>query len=294
MSHHHPYDQTPLHQHWCRPQSTPAKVPIYFEIDNTEEEDPFLPPKLSDLEHPVYLAPRYYLKIFYPENHLKPNTKAPSIYRIPHSGFLRGCVRLLLPPSVSISGNSSYMVEYWQWNKVLYPPGYNDSNIPKSRVTSKDLPSNTHKYLKTEYWNIKPNVQKSSLCMRRVDSDPAFPNCDFLHQRKDILDIVDLTDENGVTWFDYSLVNLSYHPYIETITREEVTHQVGICWGQSLPRPNTKYKIEFHVPLSYKDILYFPEQDVRSRDSLSMHEGYYNLYPYQPFPSHPPHSHWHI
>lgn len=272
----------------CRPVN-PDRIPILFTIDQSmySQEDPLLPPSLSDLEKPIYLAPRYYLKIFFPDNHARAKTKAPLIYKIPHSGLLKDTIRLLLPPSPSISGNSSYTVEYWQWNKVLYPPGYNDNLLPRSRVRSKDLPQNTHKFLHLEYWNVPPRVQSKILHMRRVDSSPDFPNCDFLHQRKDILEIEKLEDENSIEWFDYEVKNLSYHPYIESITKEEVTYQTAICWGQSLPRPNTSYMIKYNQPLSYKDILYFPGQDVRSRDTLSRYEGYYNIY----FPHHPYHSH---
>lgn len=246
------------------------KTPIVFTHKGlVYKQDPFIQDPATK---PIYLAPRYFLRIHRPNN----EEGAPITYRIPHLGKWKGQIRLSLSPSLSRSSNSCYRVEYWEWNKIIYPAGYNDAGLRPNQVRSKDMPSNTRRMLFTEYWYIPPTDETLSIPMRRVDSSPDFPYCDFIYN-DDVVEVLDLIDEDSIRWNDYELRNLTYKPLIEDLTNDVVTHMPGICWGQSHPRPNTKYSIKIGKPITkHEDILYLPEWDRRARDNRST----FNNYPY--------------
>lgn len=245
----------------CYPVKSELTPIIFTHPTLRQQQDPFIP---ELIDQPIHLAPRYFIKIHGPNN----EESAPIIYRIPHAGKWKNMVRLSLRPSRSRSSNSAYKVEYWEWNKIVYPKNYSPQGKRTSNLTYKDMPSNNRKLLFTEYWVVPVTTENKKVMMRRVDSDPEFPSCDFIY-RDDVQIITDLIDEDGVRWFDYEIRDLSYRPYIESITKEVVTHMPAICWGQSHPRPNTNYHIDVVKPMSYKDIIYIPEWDMRSRDTES-------------------------
>jgi hypothetical protein len=132
-------------------------IPILIELDPMalpQYEDPNIP---SCITEPIALAPRYYIKIKYPDSYNTPSAISPYpyIYYIDKYGTLANTIQLHLLPSTGNDWNSCYKVEYWQWVKVIRPPSRN-----RRRTNNKDI---THKFIKHEYWHI-PNETKKDIC----------------------------------------------------------------------------------------------------------------------------------
>lgn len=258
----------------CNPEINSQRTQIIFRHKGlNHKQDPFIP---NPVDKPLYLAPRYFLRIHSPKN----DESTIITYRVPHLGKWKGMIRLVLKPSLSRSSNSCYRVEYWEWNKILYPNNYNDAGLRPNQVTSKDKPSNTRKLLFTEYWYVPTVKETTSIDMRRVDSSPDFPYCDFIYN-DEVVEVIDLIDENRIYWDDYEVKDLSYKPSIESLTNEVVTYMPAICWGQSHPRPNTGYTITVSKAVSHREILFLPEWDMRNRDTESTRENStFHAYPH--------------
>lgn len=140
-------------------------TPLLIELDDliiSHIEDPPLPEDLLDIDNPIYLSPRYYIKIFRPPttNTTGSLSSEGQIYPIQRSGVLANKLQLQLRPSIGYGINSCYRVEYWQWEKILLPRGYSLTGVVGKNKLSKDKPQYKHKMIRQEYWYI-PNADGS-------------------------------------------------------------------------------------------------------------------------------------
>jgi hypothetical protein len=259
-------------------------TPLLISIeDYSNTKDPVIPDDIKQLTRPVYLAPRYYLIIHRPPNNNQTGYIYPDNYRvgIPKYGLLKNTVQLLLPPSIGYGVTSCYRVEYWQWDKIVYPPGYSMSGIPRRNRYAKHLPSNKYSLIKEEYWYI-PNEDGSlniddnyawrpvyrnvvnKLRQRLITKtipmirsyNPLYPDMDVLPPGlgKEVLQIKSIGS-------DIPLVD----PSIELVSHERlvsgdiVTTDIGLSWGQYAPPLDTKYDLIYTRPLTLEDVIFDPE-----------------------------------
>ena len=134
------------------------KTPVIFTLEEFIEEsvDPVIPipvgtlqtPLTSDnildlVTKPIQLAPRYYLKIKPPTSVRNDTEYIPRTftYNIPWEGIYKNQVRMALQPTIGWGEGSCYIVEYWQWQPMIFPKSYK-------------RPPLKHRLLKTEYWLI--------------------------------------------------------------------------------------------------------------------------------------------
>jgi hypothetical protein len=134
------------------------KTPVIFTVEEFIEEsvDPTIPipvgtlqtPLTSDnildlVTQPIKLAPRYYLKIKPPTSIRNDTEYIPRtfVYNIPWEGIYKNQIRVGLQPTVGWGEGSCYIVEYWEWQPMIFPKSYK-------------RPPLRHRLLKTEYWLI--------------------------------------------------------------------------------------------------------------------------------------------
>lgn len=242
----------------------------FHDIELMTKEDPILPKDLNDLDGPLFLAPRYYIKINSPTNN---RAMAEEIIQIPRAGILANTIRITLPPSTGIGINSCYRVQYWQWDKVLYPPSYSMEGpyyVSNPYITKyKNLPNDRHTFIREEYWHVPPierpsplpyrhKAEKNTIRVMRHDSNVAHPNIDFLDSI-DVISICDITDENNNTYMDYSLIEVPHANTIKYLSGEHITKAIGIAWGRIYPRPSTYYQITYIKPFTLSDIRFIED-----------------------------------
>jgi len=129
------------------------RTPIIFKLEPfiEAEQDPVIPQpdpvtpenELDLITEPIFLAPRYYLKIKAPHNIKNDAFYIPSdyTYYIPWEGIYKDQIRLALPPTIGWGEGSCYTVEYWEWTPVIRPLLYRKRPI-------------NHRHIKTEYWLV--------------------------------------------------------------------------------------------------------------------------------------------
>lgn len=130
------------------------KTPIIFTVEPfvEQEEDPVIPQpdppitsenELDLITEPIFLAPRYYLKIKAPENVKNDAFYIPNEFKyyIPWEGIYKNQVRLPLAPTIGWGEGSCYTVEYWEWTPQIRPLLYRKRAV-------------NHKHIKTEYWLV--------------------------------------------------------------------------------------------------------------------------------------------
>lgn len=134
------------------------KTPVIFNLEEFIEvsEDPVIPiptPTLTNpltkdnildlVTKPIKLAPRYYLKINPPSIIRNDTEYIPKSfkYNIPWEGIYKNQVRVGLQPTIGWGEGSCYIVEYWEWQPMIFPKSYK-------------RPALKHKLLKTEHWLI--------------------------------------------------------------------------------------------------------------------------------------------
>jgi hypothetical protein len=290
-------------------------TPILCELDSLVSdgrEDPPLPEDPLDISDPIYLAPRYYLKIF-PPNTSNSNSSiySPSlIHHIPRSGILSGTLQLLLRPSIGYGVNSCYRVEYWEWQKILLPKNYSLSGHPTKNKLAKDRPQYPHRLIKQEYWYV-PNADgsinlnydsfhmnqgylathysypyltpkregggTSSFVMMRADSNFLHEGVDYFKppHHLEVFDITSITTlEDSNNWEDYSVTKISSNSYIKELTGEEVTQAVGIGWGTAAPRPASYYQVTYIKPFLLQDIIFIEDRASTLHPTRSINNGY--------------------
>lgn len=259
-------------------------TPLLISIeDYSNVKDPLIPEDIRQLTRPIYLAPRYYLVIHRPVNNNQTGYIYPDTYKIPipKYGLLKNTLQLSLPPSIGYGVTSCYRIEYWQWDKILYPPGYSMSGIPRRNRYAKHLPNDKHTLLKEEYWYIPNkdgslNIEDSyywrpvyrnviSRLRQRLTTktipmirsfNPLYPDMDVLPPSIG-LEVIDITSIKS----DMSLVA----PAIEMVNHERllsgdiVTTHIGLSWGPYGPPLDTKYDLIYTKPLTLEDIIFDPE-----------------------------------
>lgn len=227
-------------------------IPILVELDPIIfpiYEDPIIPKCITK---PIALAPRYYIKIKYPDSYNSSSaiSSYPYIFNIDKYGTLANIIQLHLLPSIGTDLNSCYKIEYWQWVKVLKP-------LTRRTDIDTDI---THKFIKHEYWHIPNNRRRdpcrdNSIELIRKDDDTLLcpDNIDRFpdDKTKEIFSIESISTEEG----DWILALTEMNAPIRVITNERIVDKVGIGWNYG-PRPGTKYKVTYRQPLGIKDILF--------------------------------------
>jgi hypothetical protein len=284
-------------------------TPLLIELDElviTNIEDPPLPEDPLDIDEPIYLSPRFYIKIYKPATHNTTGSLSTEgqIIHIQRSGILSGKLQLLLRPSIGYGINSCYRIEYWQWEKILLPKGYSLSGVPGKNRLAKDKAQNKHKLIRQEYWyipnsdgslNFDYNSQVSGypygnlllnrrvntnpiikVEMERYDSNPQDIDMDYLYppQQLEAFDICSIMDEEGIEWTDYSITPITL---TLNITRENITRAIGIQWGLTQPRPASKYTLTYIKPFTLCDVVFL--ENNRS-DNLYNNRRLNNVGPY--------------
>lgn len=290
-------------------------TPILCQLDDliiNNIEDPPLPEDLSDITDPIYLAPRYYLKIFPPSTY-NSNSSISSknlIHHIPRSGILSGVLQLKLRPSVGYGINSCYRVEYWEWQKFILPKGYSLSGHPSKNRLAKDKPQYPHHLIKEEHWYIPTadgsiNLNYDSFYMNQGTLPHAYSypylspkrkgggldsftmmraDSNFLHEGVDyfkpphhleVFDVVSIkTLEDSNNWEDFSVTRIISNSPLKELTGEEITQAVGIGWGVASPRPASYYELTYIKPFLLEDIIFIEDRASTLHPTRSINHGH--------------------
>jgi hypothetical protein len=294
-----------------RKRHTPVLC-VLDDLISDGREDPPLPEDLLDIPDPIYLAPRYYLKIFSPSTY-NSNSSISSrslIHHIPRSGILAGTLQLLLRPSVGYGINSCYRVEYWEWEKFLLPRGYSLSGHPTKNRLAKDKPQYPHRFIKEEHWYIPsadgsininydsfysnqghlPHAYSypyllpkrkggglSSFTIMRADSNFIHEGVDYFKppHHLEVFDVVSITSlEDGNEWQDFSVTKIASNSPLKSLTGEEVTQAVGIGWGTAAPRPSSYYELTYVKPFLLEDLIFIEERASTLHPTRSINNGH--------------------
>lgn len=252
-------------------------------VPTSEEE-------LVELREAVMSSPKYFLKIFYPENFNQYSGLKFSQLQIniPLDSVLNNQVRLTLSPSIGDGINACYRVEYWQWQKPFYPKQTTrvSSKITKTKVFEEywKIPTLDKVYIRDYYsWkNYKP-VYKYTSTASLIKEEGIINS---LLNNLDIISIQTISQENN-KFTNYKIVDDSLFwippfellpiPGVPALPAKPANSTVGIQWLEGdTPIGGESYEVTYTNPLSLEDIVYIDLLGTTVKDN---HSTNYIQYP---------------
>lgn len=233
-------------------------------INSQLEVNQLTQPELSPIEHQV--------KITFPANntHITGTRQHELTFNIPTHPSLQSKVRLQLPASIGYGANSSYLVEYFEWQRP-YQAGRVPylSKVQKRKVYEEywRVPTSDKFYLRSyrDYQYYKANSKTESITLTRSEGLQ-----DSLLDHLDVIDVQSIVQDN-TQYTNWKLVDnsLYWRPYFEPLINPVETPSteptVAIEWIAE-GTPTGDYQVNYIKPLTLEDILYV---DLEGKSILS-------------------------
>ena len=221
-------------------------------------------PELSPVEHQV--------KITFPANntHITGTRQQELTFNIPTHPSLQSKVRLQLPASIGYGANSSYLVEYFEWQRP-YQAGRMPylSKVQKRKVYEEywRVPTSDKVYLQSykDYQYYKVSTKTEYITLNRGANSQ-----DSLLEYLGVIDIHSIVKGNE-QYTNWKLVDdsLYWRPYFEPLVNPvenpSTTPTVAIEWLAG-SKPSGEYTVNYITPLTLEDILYV---DLEGKSILS-------------------------
>ena len=233
-------------------------------INSQLEVNQLIQPELSLIQHQI--------KITFPANntHITGIRQHELTFNIPTHPSLQSKVRLQLPASIGYGANSSYLVEYFEWQRP-YQAGRMSylSKVQKKKVYEEywRVPTSDKFYLRSyrDYQYYKANSKTESITLTRSEEI-----IDSLTAHLDVIDIQSIV-QGSQQYTNWKLKDnsLYWRPYFEPLTNVDPTPStaptVAIEWLTG-SKPTEEYQVSYIKPLTLEDILYV---DLEGKSILS-------------------------
>lgn len=233
-------------------------------INSQLEVNQLTQPELSPIE--------YQVKITFPTNniHITGSRQQELTFNIPTHPSLQSKVRLQLPASLGYGVNSSYLVEYFEWQRP-YQAGRVPylSKIQKKKVYEEywRVPTSDKVYLQSykDYQYYKVSTKTEYITLTRGANLQ-----DSLLEYLGVIDIQSIVKGNE-QYTNWKLVDNSlywrpyFEPLVNPIENPSTTPTVAIEWLAG-SKPSGEYQVNYITPLTLEDILYV---DLEGKSILS-------------------------
>lgn len=233
-------------------------------INSQLEVNQLTQPELSPIE--------YQVKITFPTNniHITGSRQHELTFNIPTHPSLQSKVRLQLPASLGYGVNSSYLVEYFEWQRP-YQAGRMPhlSKIQKKKVYEEywRVPTSDKVYLQSykdyQYYKVSTKTEYITLTRGANSQDSLLEYLGVIDIQSIIKDNQQYTNwklvDNSLYWRPY------FEPLVNPVENPSTTPTVAIEWLAG-SKPSGEYTVNYITPLTLEDILYV---DLEGKSILS-------------------------